>query len=316
MSVDKTTCAPCRNQLHEKWEDWLHAVTSDDPNSLQNQNDLLVHDLVLLLMLDYAPWLELTHDGQQVRLSSTLLSHLAQTVRDALMQRIRRISEQKNTDHNKGVYSLGAVLTDMSAHAHLMTRANLFDVWKAPYETDPNTTGVEAISLRLQTEDLHRTIDQMTGTTSGNRAPDDTIPKDWFGRRIRRLRTRAERIMNFVDKYIAHAATPHSRARIAPERLKVHRALLYATVVTACRTTSELRVRLLDRVNCGSLARLDVFSLSRSNGGTSTVHTLEHAQVFFDKLVDKFERIQTTLSDRVSVANPNGDLLMECLREL
>jgi hypothetical protein len=61
--------------------------------------------------------------------------------------------------------------------------------------------------------DLHVLIDQLTGKTESTRSKDDRIPAQLFIKAEKSLKRRTQKLLLFVNKHVAHAATSESIAR-------------------------------------------------------------------------------------------------------
>ncbi len=287
MSASAGVCGSCRNLLRTKHEEWSGILFGDDPNSIQNQIDNLVSELACFLMLNSAGNTTIVgKNGQNLRLHSLVFGTVHRCLRDSLMRRIRQLSEAKATNPKKEVYSLPALLDDMQAHAHVLTRANILCVEGLPYS--PPTWQTSPHDHVMSTQ-RNEGIDYITGAHPEFRQPEDRISAAWLERRSKRLKNRSHRVKNFVDKYIAHAATQHSRATIPERDLRVHLALLWTTTSTICRIAHELRV---DVVGDSTLVPLPPLRPCETVHAGDALAILDPHRIeeFWGRIVKKLER--------------------------
>lgn len=286
MSLSVCSSTLC-NPLTPKHREWSDVLFGDDPNSIQNQIDALVAELACLLILNSAGSTVFTgKDGQNLRLHSLVFGTVHRCLRDSLMRRIRQLSEAKAADPKKDVYSLSSLLDDMQTHAHLLTRANMLCVEGFPYSPP---TWEESPHDHVMSTQRNEGIDYVTGARPEFRQPEDRISAAWLERRNNRLKNRSRRVKNFVDKYIAHAATPHSRATIPEADLRVHLALLWTTTSTICKIAHELRVDVLGDSTLVPLPPLRPCETVHASDALAVLdpHRLEE---FWGRIVKKLER--------------------------
>ena len=231
------------NPLAAKHAEWSKTLFGDDPNSIGNQIDNLVSELACFMMLNYAGGIAFYGKSRnRLRIHSLVINTIRYCLRDSLMLRIRQLSESKPTNPKKEVHSLRALLNDMKANAALLTRSNILSVEAIPYNPP---TWDESPQYHCFSTQRHEAIDRLTGANSECRQPVDRIQAPWFERRDKWLDRRSIRVKNFVDKYIAHAATPASRAEIRPDEMRVTHALVWNATATICTIANELRVDVL-----------------------------------------------------------------------
>lgn len=135
------------------------------------------------------------------------------------------------SDPKKGEYSIRAVLRSIAATT--ITRADLFDLNGIDYEYESKRTkDEEEIRKAFETprfgiihsnyggwkfsEKLHLTVDRLTGKNAQSRSANDVIPSQLFLDAETALRTRTDKLVFFVNKHIAHAATKESTEAESP----------------------------------------------------------------------------------------------------
>jgi hypothetical protein len=137
----------------------------------------------------------------------------------------------------RGEYSIRAVLKSIAETT--ITRAHLFEANEVEYEYETKKAlDEEEIRNALHKEgfgvipstyagwrtsmSLHLTIDRLTGKSEGIRSPNDVIPPKIFLKAEKALKNRTEKLLIFVNKHIAHAATKESieaESRTVPSRI-------------------------------------------------------------------------------------------------
>lgn len=143
---------------------------------------------------------------------------------------VRRLCDpEKDLTGKLSVYSFKSLLSDMEAYRKYLTRENIFNLWGIEYCYE-NTLSKEKI-YRTQMEEKgekayhipdiydpshvkyqHKLFDDLSGTSSSNRSPNDLIKDIIFTKIKEKIVISCEVIKNYVDKYYAHAASPESRA--------------------------------------------------------------------------------------------------------
>lgn len=139
------------------------------------------------------------------------------------------IGGDRGTLHEKNAeISMRAILRSMAETSIL--RGQLFELNETDYEYEDkrllsemeiknafSTTGFGVVpstyaSWRFS-RDLHVFIDQLTGKTESTRSKDDQIPAQLFVKAEKSLKRRTQKLLLFVNKHVAHAATSESIAR-------------------------------------------------------------------------------------------------------
>jgi len=179
---------------------WLACLNGDDVHSVWPQIWRATWNVavyrVVMRAIELAPS---APDGGH-ELSGTVFNLFRDTVFDAECLRVRRLTEVEPHGLDRGdrsVYSLGTLLKDMEDHAHLLTMKNIMQA-----EVDRDSAKWWQDERRQDTERLLR----YGGT------PQAHVPKSLFEDMRTRLSTKAAKVAAYADKYIAHSASPLSRA--------------------------------------------------------------------------------------------------------
>ena len=164
---------------------------------------------------------------------------------------IRRLIEKPKRDPSWAVISLRSVLKDIEDNAHLITRENyvcydglpydyqsVHDQWIATLPT--GNGGVHTTWLATSgptawhmSELVHKNFDKLSGVSPKKRERTDTISHNIFANLEKRIDT-CKDIKKYVDKFVAHASAPETRAKLPEDqravtldRLKAHQKIVY-----------------------------------------------------------------------------------------
>lgn len=161
---------------------------------------------------------------------------------------IRRLLDRGAMSGKYGVFSLRRLVLDMAEHRQLLTRARLLEHTVAHFDRDPP-------SERDQSR-----IDRLTGVAPTHRSPQDVVAEAVF-LRLRRELDALDRFADHARKFVAHAATPESRAEVPDLDAKLTYGDLWAAHATLCRTCQFIDCHLLRGVSHGFLpeSRGDIF---------------------------------------------------------
>lgn len=141
---------------------------------------------------------------------------------------IRRMVDNYGLRGEKGVFSLIALLKDIKSYKDLLTRGKFFQLRGLPYndlEIRDKQRKYVADQVRLTPNrfieipneldweiivETHNLFDKLSAKNIESRSLNDCIQEDVFILLERKLGV-CENIVTYVNKYIAHSATPESR---------------------------------------------------------------------------------------------------------
>ena len=147
------------------------------------------------------------------------------------------IAIRRLVDRRSDVISLYRLVDDMEKHSGLLTRRNILAAHDYPYEYEQEERRLSEEAFRnvpsgtvvcmgqdyhmcVLSENTHKSIDSLAGLQPSQRSPDDAVPRrifDWLTKKL----SRCEEISLFVNKFLAHAASPKSRSYLNPPDLNV-----------------------------------------------------------------------------------------------
>lgn len=220
-------------EFRTKRNEWIRCLGSKDRNSVIFQVYDLIWNAAAYRVVCEGRRIAGRDEQGQARVSVLLHNLLDRTFYQSQSVSIRRLLDTSPLKGRKGVFSVSGLLRDMQEHRALFTRQNIFAADELPMDIQavaaarsalmferarfgcdtgyvPRELDVRAVEL------LHDSIDRLCRVAADNRAPGDTVCEDVFTGLLDRLKP-VERICEHVNKYLAHAATPESRATVAPD---------------------------------------------------------------------------------------------------
>jgi hypothetical protein len=174
------------------------------------------------------------------------------------MMALRRLTDDRyplsGHRQNRDVFSLTALLSDMETRAHLLTRQNILDVEGIPYDSAPVKKrlddyllqkvrigeGASSIAPELnwfRTEERHRQIDSLAGVSPERRSRTDTARPGMFGFLKEKVKGAIANLSPYVDKHLAHAASPGSRQAAGADAISLTLSDLWNAHKAICEVT-------------------------------------------------------------------------------
>ena len=213
---------------------WIEWLSGEDPLSISRQIHSMLWDHALFLTVNElrkiaatAPENEVGFNGPVIRLFDAGFATTQATT-------IRRLIEKPKKDPKWAVISLRRVLIDIEQNLDLITRENYVCYDGLPYDYDsvhqkwlsslPVTkSGVHVGSLPTQGPDawpmaerVHRNFDILAQVNPKKRSRKDCIKIEVLEHLETEIK-KCENIKKYVDKFIAHAAAPETRAGLTDE---------------------------------------------------------------------------------------------------
>lgn len=150
----------------------------------------------------------------------------------AIRRLIEKYDPKSDKVEKKGVFSLCRLVEDMKNNNSKITREAFVCVYGLPYDyerlskyepmepfhvrdkNEPNDVNGNSV----KSEQRHLFFDRLSGVTIANRQPTDTIQLDYWEKCQENLNNEVfNRIKNFVNKYLAHAADSKSVAYLTED---------------------------------------------------------------------------------------------------
>jgi hypothetical protein len=213
--------------LEQAWKNWSDCLNGDDPNSIIQQIWTMIWDTAIFHIIIESRQSQIKKNPQEPEINGALHSFIDRNYFQSQSANIRRLTDTSSgLTGKKGIYSVGAIIKDISSYRLELTREIFFKLRNMPYDYT-EIRDKERDFLRNQPlgkaffvpsefdwesiEEAHQIFDRLSGTTPNNRNPNDLIAERVFVR-LREKMDRCQEITTYVDKFIAHSATPESRS--------------------------------------------------------------------------------------------------------
>jgi hypothetical protein len=248
---------------------WIHCINGTGDDCVRDPNSLTVQ---LSKILRWMSWFSVVNSARNPKYRTTghEPNHLVHAMLNDLFFHSIQVAIRKivgtgcdklpltdlATKKDRSVWSIRALLTDMTLHQPLFTRHAMIHASGLSQQLIPpprEPLGDEMIRVRLvdsrpiDSENRHALIDELVCCSLEQRSLHDTVRPAVFESLIEQSRNTSDRIKDVVDKWIAHAATQSSRASV--ENVSV----TFGDIRTAVREIAEvvnfIRVSLLGMGN-------------------------------------------------------------------
>lgn len=221
-------CDQCfnREQFVERWKKWCECF-GDDPNSVNNQIIRMLSDYAIWNMVNKSRSYSEKYPDGRLTINHQLHHSIDGWFFQTQMAAIRRLIDTSELEGQRGVYSLVSIINEMIAFCDFLTRENIFEIRKMPYDTESlkeaerkwineNCKSGEVFQVPPEfdwhsSEDLHIHIDILSRTNPENRSPNDKIDVNFLKKVKDELCCECRAFKIIVDKTVAHAATEESR---------------------------------------------------------------------------------------------------------
>lgn len=248
--------------LRERRKFWIECLCGSDVHSIQNQIFQMLWADVVFRTINEARKMAPQDKNGGLKLNAMMFRAYDAGYVQGQMIAIRKLwSDPSPSDGKKGVNSLRALISDMTKHANLLTRENLFLVSELDYDTtkqkqayeqfvSQQTLGqVHIIPREFQwgkSDGYHKEIDILSGVTCNARKPDDTVSVKVFDFLKRKMDSViGPEFKMLVDKFVAHASTRESRLEIENREFKITLDFIEKAHKTIWRTAKFLESSLL-----------------------------------------------------------------------
>jgi hypothetical protein len=183
---------------------------------------------------------------------------------------VRRLLDKGPKSGPRGVYSLYALLEDIGENIGLLTRGNVLEARGLPYDFEPLEVQARkaAISKAIESGQAgyfieqdgwfeakywHETMDKLCGVNPEARSSSDKPDAGKINSLLHQLAERGRNVHDWVDKFIAHAATPESRQTLKVEHQTISIAALWAAERVIVRTANFISMFFVSGHNIGGV---------------------------------------------------------------
>lgn len=266
-----TAAAPTTPPTYsEKRKQWVACLSGDDRNSITRQIIPMIWNAAAFRVVNEARRLALTTDEGGVQLNGLMHGLINDCFFRSQLLAVRRLVDQGGLQGKRGTFSLRGLLDDMKVHLGLFTRQNICGAEDVPLDLEPVRRQYdEFVRAKVQSgecawhvpqslswdsfERRHREIDALAGVDGSTRSGTDQLQVRVLDALLARLNECGE-ISIYVNKFIAHAATPESRAPYNVDDAGIALEKLWDAHEVLCRVTNTIEVFLLTGTSHGFLA--------------------------------------------------------------
>jgi len=256
--------------LKVKREQWLKVLAGEDQHSINKQLTQLAWDAASFQVVNEARRLARSDPKGGVQLNGLLHRLLDRGFFIEQVVGIRRLNDTYPLEGKKGVFSLTGLLDDLLKYRHLLNRKDIFDAEGLKYDFDDVKVAhqeyrmkkIEAgeraynlpHALNWQMYEMrHKHLDRLAGVPAGDRKPDDVIQESALSNLQSKVASACGNVITVATKFIAHAATPESRAIVNADDVKVSLDQIRAAHRNLCQVTGFLAIYVLGGSHPGFL---------------------------------------------------------------
>lgn len=224
MSTAKRKLLP----IEVAWDKWRDCLEGRDRNSLFNQIITLIWDAGIYRIILECRKSYIAEVTNTPKLNLEFQSFLDRNYFQTMASSIRRIVDDSySISGARGVFSLSSITKDIKSHNYDLTRRTFFELRKIEYnfeilrekeqqfirsESLKNNRGFTIppnISPDSSIEN-HLLFDKLSQKNPNNRSEEDMISSSFWDLLENKIYS-AKKLCDYVDKFIAHAASPESR---------------------------------------------------------------------------------------------------------
>jgi len=265
--------------LSEKRKQWLEVLSGEDRHSISRQLTDMIWDAASFRMVNEARRLAPPDSKGGVQLNWMMHSLMDRGFFASQILAIRRLTDSYSLEGPKGVYSLSGLLKDMQAQRHLLTRAAVFAAEGLAYDYEPIRRRWRAYADERRSgsetawatpadldwhkhERRHEAVDMLTGVRPEARRPEDVIQEAVLVNLASKVARASKEIVTYAKKFIAHAATPESRAIVNADDAVLTLNHLWEAHKHLCQVAKFLAIEVLGD-SCPGLLRIPLFNQFR-----------------------------------------------------
>jgi len=193
-------------KFEQKRKEWIQWLLGKDRHSIDNQIARILWDTAIFKTINEARRLAPEADGGGVQLNGMIHHFIDRNFFVSQATAIRRLLDSEGAEGKRGVHSLSSLLDDMESNVALLRRDHMLKAEKHD---------------EFGNEHLELAIDKMADVEPAKRSPTDTIQPRIFEYLKTELTAKCQPIKQYVDKFIAHAATPESRLTINADDIDI-----------------------------------------------------------------------------------------------
>ena len=251
-------------KMRMKLIEWMHG---DDAHSVSQQISSILWDYALFLTVNELRRMAATKPEKGVGINGPVIRLFDAGFTTTQAVAIRRLIEKPKRDPKWSVISLRRVLNEIEQNVDLMTRENYVCNDGLPYDYNlvyqrwlsSLPSGVHSGSLPTygpyafdMSESVHKNFDILAQVDPKKRSRDDRIKIEILEHLESEIK-KCENIKKYVDKFIAHAAAPETRASLSDEEKGITLERLETCHKIIYQVASFISIQLLWESNLGGL---------------------------------------------------------------
>lgn len=250
MPIDNTI-------FQSKRELWVEALLGDDRHSIRTQITQQMWYFAAFSIINEARAIAKPQDDGEVPLNGMMHDLIDHGFFVAQLVGIRRLVDGYPIEGAKGVVALTSLISDMLKNRSAITREAMFkaenllldytsvknaydEFCKEQICAGRKQFGIPKALMWNRHELRHQQFDQICGLTSGERRISDTPHESVFSFLLLKLKQASRDVTTHVDKYIAHAATVESRAKINADDVGITLGHINDAMQSICQVASFL----------------------------------------------------------------------------
>ena len=256
-------------KFKEKRQQWLQQLFGQDRHSVVNQISRMIWDAAAFRIINEARRYAENADDGGVKLNGMVHQLVNRGFLASQASAIRRLIDKAPATGHREVCSLYGLLDDMEQNGHLMTREHILAIEGKAYDYEPirkaymtwcqqqeqagkETYWVPEHLVWQRHEERHQQIYKLCGVTRSNTAPDDSACPDCLVCLKKELHV-CDNVKTYVDKFIAHAASPDSRAIVNADDVSITFGELWSAHKAICKVANFVSIYFLGQSEQGFL---------------------------------------------------------------
>ena len=237
-------------QKFREWEEWLFG---DDIHSISHQIHTMIWDSAVFQSINEARKYAPKDDKGEPQLNGTIQGFINECFFQTQLLAIRRLLDKETSKGPRSVVSLYRLVDDVEKHCHLLTREGILEAHNYPYNYEKDDDVIKSVFSRH----MHEFIDALACANPTERRPEDCVRKEVFAWLKQRLDSFGS-IYGYVNKFVAHSATPESRATIKAGEISITLGAILDAHKIISQTAGFVGLRILYR-NCGGFLAIPQF---------------------------------------------------------
>jgi hypothetical protein len=252
------------NQFKARRDLWIDCLTGNDRHSIKYQIHRMLLNAATFRVINEARRIAPPAKEGGVQLNGMMHRLITDGFFAVQLFSIRCLTDTSSLEsytRERDVISLISLLDDMRKHASLMTRVSMFAAEGLEYDVDRIADRfkeyVQERPRELESnhlEERHAHINFLAGVSAERHAPDDGVGPVVMERLKEKVTYATKDLRVYVNKFLAHAATPGSRQVVEADNLRITLNRLYQAHKAICKVANFVSIYILGESSIGGLA--------------------------------------------------------------